>query len=312
MGVFLLGVVLFNETVDVFKDVYRYGVISPQYSEDLYFFERAEFKKYLEDKDFFYWWESVHTPDIAQIGPFFGAMSFGNYSSFSKKLYERTKHLVCYLVPAVSSFREPNYYPEWLVDGKEDTCWCEGVKGAGIGQWMIYPLLVLGDEGERGIQIGFGFLNGNKKCQCNMVSKFEVEISHGKDVGIYWNGPSEHQPPEYWYDSYYENETFELRLARSKEWQYLSFEKCASGYVSYVLSNDDSKWNPTRFWVAKLTIKSVYYGKEKEHTCLSEIRPLFKLNDKEYLTFDCQGRKIIIPASKVKVIEPAPREKDRK
>ena len=306
----LLGAVLFNETVDVFKDVYRYKAFMPEHGE-IYFFERPEFKVFLRDEDTKFEWMNLHSPDLIYVRPC-ANQTFEKYSELIEAVYEWSDGFTCYLVPAVSSFREPNYYPEWLVDGKEDTCWCEGVKGAGIGQWMIYPLLVLGDEGERGIQIGFGFLNGNKKCQCNMVSKFEVEISHGFDLtSLAYCGVSE--GPYYGRDPEYSNETFEMPLEPSKEWQYISFERVVNDYFEFIINSEEKDVPfPFRFWVAKLTIKSVYYGKEKEHTCLSEIRPLFKLNDKEYLTFDCHGRKIIIPANKVKVIEPSLREKDRK
>jgi len=331
MVVLMLGEVLFSENATAFGDVYKYAAFQREdrdaFSE--YYITHSEFKHVI-DKFGEFNWIGLHCPAINP--PFFGGGPFkptyreqrryGTLDTLARfmkgvgMLYNTTGF--CYVIPACSSFRDPNYYPEWLVDGNLSTCWCEGVKGSGIGQWIMVPLTVLADEpGGRGIQIGFAIVNGCAGCKCNRVKEFRAEIEHGDaGPGILYESSDPHDPEEepVYYVLDIKADNFSIPLEGSFGWQYVSFEKVAKKYREYVLKNLHREgWPiPDDDWIIKLSIKSVYYGKEKEHTCLSEIRPLFKLNDKEYLTFDCQGRKIIIPASKVKVIEPAPREKDRK
>ncbi len=303
-----LAAELFPVDIDIILEVYDGHMFFSTLTKECYYRDREYFKKRFSERsetgklyisDF---WDSLHTLDTNSLF----SSDFRGYSRSVKRVYELSHHMVCYMVPAVSSFAEPDHYPERLVDGNESTYWSEGVKGAGLGQWIAFPLLVAPDEGEEGIQIGFAIVNGNRNLDCNRVASLKVQILHGchRDI-LFAAAPMEEYPPYYSVDNSYSNETFRLHLKDTSDWQYISFEKLAPDYIwhNVYVPDPDFRYCPES-WVAKLSIDSVYYGKDREHTCLSEIRPLFRLNDREYITFDCEGRMLIVPSEEVVVLQP--------
>ncbi len=77
----------------------------------------------------------------------------------------------------LDSINKNTYYPENAFDGDLDTCWCEGVKGSGIGEsiWIR--------SSENVLMKGFRIWNGYQKSKETYYNNNRV-----KQLGIYADG----------------------------------------------------------------------------------------------------------------------------
>jgi len=82
-------------------------------------------------------------------------------------------------VSASSSLK--NYEPELTIDGKLETAWLEGVKGNGIGEWLLYSAET--DQTVSSITIYNGYLKNDKVYINNgRLKKLSLEFSDGEII----------------------------------------------------------------------------------------------------------------------------------
>lgn len=82
-------------------------------------------------------------------------------------------------VSASSSLKD--YEPELTIDGKLDTAWLEGVRGNGIGEWLMYS--AESEQTVSSITIYNGYLKNDKVYANNgRIKKFSIEFSDGEII----------------------------------------------------------------------------------------------------------------------------------
>lgn len=123
------------------------------------------------------------------------------------------------------------YPAELTVDGKLETAWLEGVKGNGIGEWLMYSAET--DQHLSSITIYNGYLKNDKVYVNNgRIKKFSLEFSDGEII--------------------------------TKEIEKTSFNNAKNGYT---ITFDEPKKTSS----VKLTILDVYKGAYYTDTGISDI-----------------------------------------